>query len=89
MICTDGMPAAAQNRLLSQLALAGAQLRYHGDFDWAGLHIGNYVMREYNACPWRFGAADLLRPFGQPRVQVIVSRARRCLRRGTHNCRRR
>jgi hypothetical protein len=25
----------------------GAKLRYHGDFDWAGITIGNYVIREY------------------------------------------
>lgn len=58
LVCTDGMPAAAQSRLLSQLARAGARLRYHGDFDWAGLHIGNHVMREYSARPWRFGSSD-------------------------------
>jgi uncharacterized protein (TIGR02679 family) len=58
MVCTDGMPAAAQNRLLSQLAQAGAVLRYHGDFDWAGLRIGNYMIREFGAEPWQFAAAD-------------------------------
>jgi len=30
LVCTDGMPAAAQRCLLSQLAKAGAQLCYHG-----------------------------------------------------------
>ncbi|RWN02643.1 MAG: TIGR02679 family protein [Mesorhizobium sp.] len=58
LVCTDGMPAAAQRCLLAQLALAGARLRYHGDFDWPGLRIGNQVMREHGAEPWRFGAAD-------------------------------
>ena len=58
MVCTEGMPAAAQDRLLSQLAHAGARLLYHGDFDWPGLRIGNYVMRGYDAEPWRFAAAD-------------------------------
>jgi uncharacterized protein (TIGR02679 family) len=58
MVCTDGMPSAAQRRLLNHLAQAGAVLRYHGDFDWSGLRIGNYVMREYGARPWRFGAED-------------------------------
>lgn len=58
MVCTDGMPAAAQRCLLSQLAKAGASLCYHGDFDWPGLHIGNHVMRDYGARHWRFGAAD-------------------------------
>jgi uncharacterized protein (TIGR02679 family) len=60
LICTDGMPAAAQRCLLSQLARAGARLLYHGDFDWPGLRIGNHVMREHGAGPWRFGAADYL-----------------------------
>ena len=60
LVCTDGMPAAAQDRMLSQLAHAGACLRYHGDFDWAGLRIGNHVMREYGALPWHFAAADYL-----------------------------
>jgi uncharacterized protein (TIGR02679 family) len=52
------MPAAAQRCLLSQLAKARAQLCYHGDFDWPGVRIGNHVMREHGAQPWRFGAAD-------------------------------
>ena len=58
LVCTDGMPAAAQRSLLTQLARAGAALRYHGDFDWPGLHIGNHMLREHGASPWRFGAAD-------------------------------
>jgi uncharacterized protein (TIGR02679 family) len=58
IVCTDGMPAAAQRMLLTQLAQAGARLRYHGDFDWPGLRIGNHIVREYGARPWRFGAAD-------------------------------
>jgi uncharacterized protein (TIGR02679 family) len=58
MVCTDGMPAAAQDRLLSQLVQAGARLLYHGDFDWPGLRIGNYMIREYGAQPWDFAAAD-------------------------------
>lgn len=61
LVCTEGMPAAAQQCLLAQLARAGAQLRYHGDFDWPGLHIGNHVMREHGAAPWRFGAVALRR----------------------------
>ena len=58
LVCTDGMPAAAQRCLLSQLAKAGAQLCYHGDFDWPGIRIGNHVMREHDAQSWRFGAVD-------------------------------
>lgn len=58
MLCTDGMPSAAQQKLLAQLTLAGANLHFHGDFDWAGLRIGNYVIREYGARPWRFCSTD-------------------------------
>jgi uncharacterized protein (TIGR02679 family) len=32
----------------------------HCDFDWPGLNIGNHVMREHAAEPWRFGATDYL-----------------------------
>jgi len=60
MVCTDGMPAAAQRTLLAQLVQAGARLRYHGDFDWPGLVIGNHMLRQYGAQPWRFAATDYL-----------------------------
>ncbi|AMN45536.1 hypothetical protein ACG33_00145 [Steroidobacter denitrificans] len=60
LVCTDGMPAAAQQTLLDQLVAAGAQLHYHGDFDWPGIGIGNLVIRRWNAVPWRFGATDYL-----------------------------
>lgn len=58
LICTDGMPGAAQQALLRQVAARGARLLYHGDFDWPGLAIGNFVMRSFAAVAWRFGAAD-------------------------------
>lgn len=58
LVCTDGMPAAAQRVLLTQLTDAGAELHYHGDFDWAGIHIANHVMQTFNARPWRFGSGD-------------------------------
>lgn len=60
LVCTDGMPAAAQRILLDQLAAAGARLHYHGDYDWPGIGIGNHVMRTWQAVPWRFGCRDYL-----------------------------
>lgn len=60
LICTDGMPGAAQRALLDQLAAAGACLHYHGDYDWPGIAIGNYVMRTWRVAPWRFGSIDYL-----------------------------
>lgn len=58
LVCTDGMPAAAQRTLLEQLRQAGAHLLYHGDFDWPGIQIANVVMRRWQAEPWRMRAAD-------------------------------
>jgi uncharacterized protein (TIGR02679 family) len=58
LVCTEGMPAAAQRTLLARLVECGALLRYHGDFDWPGLRIANHVIATHGAAPWRFGAAD-------------------------------
>lgn len=69
LACTDGMPAAAQRMLLIQLAKAGANLVYHGDFDWPGLRIANFVIRSVGARPWRFRHEDYsachINPLGQ------------------------
>lgn len=58
LVCTDGMPAAAQRTLLGQLATGGARLLYHGDFDWPGIRIANHVMQLHGAGPWQFQTAD-------------------------------
>jgi uncharacterized protein (TIGR02679 family) len=58
LVCVGGQPSDAALRLLSLLAGAGADLRYHGDFDWAGVAIANRVVRRTGASPWRFGAVD-------------------------------
>jgi uncharacterized protein (TIGR02679 family) len=58
LVCTDGMPSASQRTLLRQLAEQGARLRYHGDFDWPGIKIANYVMSHFGAEAWRFFAAE-------------------------------
>lgn len=60
LVCTEGMPAAAQRVLLQQLSAAGAQLRYHGDFDWPGMRIAQRVLHDFGAQPWRFGTGDYL-----------------------------
>lgn len=70
LVCTDGMPAAAQRTLITQLRDAGAVLRYHGDFDWPGIVIGNVVMSQFGATPWRFGTDDYVEA-----VQCIISGA--------------
>jgi uncharacterized protein (TIGR02679 family) len=51
---------SAVARLLSALHDAGAQLTYHGDFDWPGIRIAAGVLGRFRARPWRFRAADYL-----------------------------
>ncbi len=58
VVCLDGQPRTAAHLLLTQLVRAGGRLVYHGDFDWAGIHIANLVMRRYGAAPWRFSSED-------------------------------
>ncbi len=58
IVCTNGQPASAVRLLLAQLAHAGAELRCHADFDWAGMQIIDQCIRTYGAVPWRMSAAD-------------------------------
>ncbi|WP_158895337.1 TIGR02679 family protein [Amycolatopsis anabasis] len=57
LVCTHGQPGAATLRLLRLLTDAGARLRYHGDFDWGGLRIGNFLFERLPLTPWRFDTA--------------------------------
>lgn len=54
LLCVNGQFATTTLVLLRQLRAAGARLRYHGDFDPAGLQIAHRVMTEGGAAPWRF-----------------------------------
>nr|WP_246422578.1 TIGR02679 family protein [Nocardiopsis mwathae] len=58
LVCTQGQPSAAAVTLLRLLADNGADLRYHGDFDWGGIRIANTLLRRVPWYPWRFSAAD-------------------------------
>jgi uncharacterized protein (TIGR02679 family) len=60
LVCTHGQPSAAVAAALDRLAEAGANLRYHGDFDWGGLRIAARVLSEWPVTPWRFGTTDYL-----------------------------
>lgn len=57
LVCIGGQPGVAAMTLLHGLAEGGARMRYHGDFDWGGLRIGNVVFGRLPAEPWRFDAA--------------------------------
>lgn len=58
MVCTQGQPAYVVLALLDDLATRGADLHYHGDFDWAGVTIANRLIGVSACRPWRMGAAD-------------------------------
>jgi uncharacterized protein (TIGR02679 family) len=60
-VCIDGQPKTASRLLLNLLAEAGCVIRYHGDFDWDGIRIGNKIMQRHGAVSWRFGADDYSR----------------------------
>lgn len=51
----ERLDGAILDRAAERIAL---QRRYHGDFDWAGLRIGNGVVRNFDARPWRFCTHD-------------------------------
>jgi len=58
MVCTSGWPSTAGMRLLTGLAEAGNELRYHGDLDGEGVRIGAHIMAETGALPWRMDAGE-------------------------------
>jgi uncharacterized protein (TIGR02679 family) len=57
LVCASGHPAGAATVLLRQLAESGANLRYHGDFDWPGITIANGLFARFGVGPWQFDAA--------------------------------
>jgi uncharacterized protein (TIGR02679 family) len=59
LICVSGQINVAARRLLRLLIDSGVDVRYHGDFDWGGLEIGNQVMA-LGAAPWRYQTTDYL-----------------------------
>ena len=57
LVCIGGWPSTAADALLTELSDQGAELRYHGDFDWEGVRIAALIAQRYGARPWRFDAA--------------------------------
>lgn len=61
MICTEGQPSIACQRLLGLLSEQDTSIHYHGDFDWGGIRIGNFVHRLCGGfVPWQYNAVDYL-----------------------------
>ncbi|MBP2472504.1 uncharacterized protein (TIGR02679 family) [Crossiella equi] len=60
LVCTSGWPSSAGILMLRQLAAAGCELRYHGDFDGEGIRIAALLLSRTGARPWRMTTADYL-----------------------------
>lgn len=60
IVCVDGEPKTAAWNLLGHLRDAGAEIWYHGDFDWKGLAIASRVIARLDARPWRYSVDDYL-----------------------------
>jgi uncharacterized protein (TIGR02679 family) len=58
LVCIEGQPRTSTRLLLNRLQAAGAQLRYHGDFDWPGVQIANTIISRHNAVAWQMSAED-------------------------------
>lgn len=58
LVCTEGRPSTAFHGLVGPAVGAGAEVWYHGDFDWPGVAIAADVIARYGGRPWRMGASD-------------------------------
>ena len=64
VVCASGQPALVVLDVLR--SLAGAHLRYHGDFDWPGVAIANRLVEEVGVQQWRMGAEEYLAALDAP-----------------------
>ncbi len=73
VVCTSGRPALVVVEVLRRIASGGTSLRYHGDFDWAGVAIANQMRVEVGAAPWLMSARDYLdAPAAVPLLGQVV-----------------
>jgi uncharacterized protein (TIGR02679 family) len=70
VVSTNGNPSTAVRLLLSQLLESGAEVRYHGDFDAAGLSICRRLA-EFGLVPWRMNVEDYERAVAEANTQGV------------------
>ncbi|MQA97230.1 MAG: TIGR02679 family protein [Streptosporangiales bacterium] len=58
LVCASGSPSTVVLALLDGLTAGGAELAYHGDFDWPGVALTARMATRYGARPWRMSAQD-------------------------------
>ena len=72
LICLSGVPTSAGLRLVDALRAGGAEVRYHGDFDWEGVRIANALIQR-GVRPWRFATEDYIEAIARtPVLQHLV-----------------
>ncbi|MER5782830.1 TIGR02679 family protein [Streptomyces mobaraensis] len=57
LICLQGQPSAAALALLRHLHEGGTRILYHGDFDWGGFRIANFLLEQVPWQPWQYTAS--------------------------------
>jgi uncharacterized protein (TIGR02679 family) len=80
LICTGGWPGSAVCGLLDVLRDAGATFEHHGDFDWEGVAIHNWLRDRYDVRAWRFDAdayREAAASISPPRAVLNDTRHRR------------
>ncbi|MFI6408729.1 TIGR02679 family protein [Streptomyces sp. NPDC050548] len=65
LVCTEGVPSAACQKLLGDAVGAGARLHWRADFDWVGLRITADAVARHAAHPWRMAATDYRAALGK------------------------
>jgi len=58
LVCTEGQPSIACDRLLRSAAGAGVRILWRNDFDWDGVRMTAAALTRYAAEPWRMGVDD-------------------------------
>lgn len=58
LVCTEGVPSAACQKLVTAAVAAGVRLHWRADFDWTGLRIVGAAAAAHQALPWRMTATD-------------------------------
>ncbi|MBX6389381.1 MAG: DUF2399 domain-containing protein [Frankia sp.] len=70
VLCTGGNPATAPSEAMAQLRAGGAELRYHGDFDAAGLTMTARA-RAAGCEPFHMAAADYRAALAAARAEGV------------------
>lgn len=58
LLCLSGQPTTVAVQLLRRLVADGAVMRYHGDFDWAGMTIAHSMWAGHGFPLWRMSSSD-------------------------------